>query len=94
MVRATLAAGSSPGFTRPVAFTGVATIDAQFKIKSIRCQVEMVSEDSAEGLQALRGELCHQLTNRGAEYLHHLTARNSEANDGGGLDLDLGLNSL
>src|SRR5258706_8377484 len=49
----------------------------------------MVSEDGADGLHVLLGECRHQLADGGAEHLHHLAARDGEANDGRRLGVGL-----
>src|SRR5215472_15856088 len=49
----------------------------------------MMREDGTDRLHALCGEGRHQLTDSGAEHLHHLIARNSEMNNGGRLSAGL-----
>src|SRR6516162_805609 len=62
---------------------------AQFEIEGIWAHLEMVRENGANRLHALRGEDRHQFADGGAEHLHHLSTCNGETNDGSRVGLSL-----
>jgi hypothetical protein len=89
MVRATFVAGSSPGFTRPVAFTGAATFTPSSKSKVSALILRWWAKTGLLGFTPCSVSAAINSPTAGAKYLPNFAAWHGQANDSGRLGLCL-----